>query len=213
MTNTLAVKPGDKVLEIGTGSGYQSAYLSYLTDRLWSIEIIPALAKRTRGVYDSLIARGYSRICGDPDPERRRLLRLAGGGAVRQDHRHLRHRPHPAAAAATAQARRDHGHSGRPARRAARGQGGQGGRPPTASPCRAPTSTTARSSRSCRSPAATRADAYPSPARGRRWRDAPDEGSSRARRLSLTPPCRSARRSPPSPPSPARPRTPRAASA
>jgi protein-L-isoaspartate(D-aspartate) O-methyltransferase len=60
MTNTLGVKPGDKVLEIGTGSGYQSAYLSYLTNHLWSIEIIPALAKRTRGVYDSLIARGYS---------------------------------------------------------------------------------------------------------------------------------------------------------
>ena len=59
MTNTLAVKPGDKVLEIGTGSGYQSAYLSYLTDKLWSIEIIPALARRTRGVYDALIARGY----------------------------------------------------------------------------------------------------------------------------------------------------------
>jgi protein-L-isoaspartate(D-aspartate) O-methyltransferase len=60
MTNTLNIKPGDKVLEIGTGSGYQSAYLSNLTDKLWSIEIIPALAKRTRGVYDSLIARGYS---------------------------------------------------------------------------------------------------------------------------------------------------------
>jgi protein-L-isoaspartate(D-aspartate) O-methyltransferase len=60
MTNTLNIKRGDKVLEIGTGSGYQSAYLSNLTDRLWSIEIIPALAKRTRGVYDSLIARGYS---------------------------------------------------------------------------------------------------------------------------------------------------------
>ena len=60
MTNTLAIKRGDKVLEIGTGSGYQSAYLSNLTDRLWSIEIIPALAKRTRALYDSLIARGYS---------------------------------------------------------------------------------------------------------------------------------------------------------
>ena len=59
MTNTLGVKPGDKVLEIGTGSGYQSSYLSYLTDRLWSIEIIPALAQRTRALYDSLIARGY----------------------------------------------------------------------------------------------------------------------------------------------------------
>ncbi len=60
MTNTLAVQPGDKVLEIGTGSGYQSAYLSYLTDKIWSIEIIRALAERTRGVYDNLIARGYS---------------------------------------------------------------------------------------------------------------------------------------------------------
>ena len=62
MTNTLSIKRGDKVLEIGTGSGYQSAYLSYLTDRLWSIEIIPALAQRTRALYDSLIARGYRRI-------------------------------------------------------------------------------------------------------------------------------------------------------
>jgi protein-L-isoaspartate(D-aspartate) O-methyltransferase len=60
MTNTLNIKRGDKVLEIGTGSGYQSAYLSNLTDKLWSIEIIPALAKRTRAVYDQLIARGYS---------------------------------------------------------------------------------------------------------------------------------------------------------
>ncbi len=59
MTNTLAIRRGDKVLEIGTGSGYQSAYLSYLTDALWSIEIIPGLARRTRALYDSLIARGY----------------------------------------------------------------------------------------------------------------------------------------------------------
>ena len=59
MTNTLAIKHGDKVLEIGTGSGYQSAYLSNLTPNVWSIEIVPALAKRTRALYDSLIARGY----------------------------------------------------------------------------------------------------------------------------------------------------------
>src|ERR1700743_1984565 len=59
MTNTLAIKRGDKVLEIGTGSGYQSAYLSNLTPNVWSIEIIPPLAKRTRALYDSLIARGY----------------------------------------------------------------------------------------------------------------------------------------------------------
>ena len=59
MTSAIDVRPGDKVLEIGTGSGYQSALLSYLTDRLWSIEIIPALAARTRRVYDRLIGKGY----------------------------------------------------------------------------------------------------------------------------------------------------------
>src|SRR5271163_2866328 len=60
MTNTLEIKRSDKVLEIGTGSGYQSAYLSNLTPNVWSIEIIPALARRTRALYDELIARGYS---------------------------------------------------------------------------------------------------------------------------------------------------------
>src|SRR5664279_1506913 len=58
MTNTIDVRKGEKVLEIGTGSGYQSAYLSNLTDQIWSIEIIPALAQRTRGIYDALINRG-----------------------------------------------------------------------------------------------------------------------------------------------------------
>jgi protein-L-isoaspartate(D-aspartate) O-methyltransferase len=59
MTSALVVRPGDKVLEIGTGSGFQSAMLSYLTPRLWSIEIIPELAARTRGIYDALIQKGY----------------------------------------------------------------------------------------------------------------------------------------------------------
>ena len=60
MTNSINVQRGDKVLEIGTGSGYQSAYLSYLTDKVFSIEIIKPLAARTRGVYDALIADGYT---------------------------------------------------------------------------------------------------------------------------------------------------------
>jgi protein-L-isoaspartate(D-aspartate) O-methyltransferase len=59
MTSALGVHAGDKILEIGTGSGYQSALLSYLTGKLWSIEIIPELAARTRGIYDALIAKGY----------------------------------------------------------------------------------------------------------------------------------------------------------
>ena len=60
MTNSMDVKFGDKVLEIGTGSGYQSAYLSNLTDKVWSIEIIKPLAERTRRLYDDLIAHGYT---------------------------------------------------------------------------------------------------------------------------------------------------------
>jgi len=59
MTSVIDVQPGNKVLEIGTGSGYQSAYLSNLTDKVWSIEIIKPLAERTRATYDDLIDRGY----------------------------------------------------------------------------------------------------------------------------------------------------------
>jgi protein-L-isoaspartate(D-aspartate) O-methyltransferase len=60
MTSAIDVKFGEKVLEIGTGSGYQSAYLANLTDKVWTIEIIKPLAERTRGIYDKLIARGYT---------------------------------------------------------------------------------------------------------------------------------------------------------
>jgi len=54
MTTEIDVKPGDKVLEIGTGSGYQSSILSYLTDKVYTIEIIPPLAKKTNAIYDRL---------------------------------------------------------------------------------------------------------------------------------------------------------------
>jgi len=64
MTNVIDVKTGEKVLEIGTGSGYQSAYLAYLTDKVYSIEIIKPLAARTRGIYDALVQRGYTEFKG-----------------------------------------------------------------------------------------------------------------------------------------------------
>jgi protein-L-isoaspartate(D-aspartate) O-methyltransferase len=60
MTSAIDVKLGEKVLEIGTGSGYQSAYLANLTDKVWTIEIIRPLAERTRSIYDTLISRGYA---------------------------------------------------------------------------------------------------------------------------------------------------------
>ena len=59
MTSAIDPKKGEKVLEVGTGSGYQSAYLSHLTDQVSTIEIIPPLATRTRGIYDALIGDGY----------------------------------------------------------------------------------------------------------------------------------------------------------
>ncbi|HEY1405813.1 MAG TPA: protein-L-isoaspartate(D-aspartate) O-methyltransferase [Spirochaetota bacterium] len=45
MTNLLEVKPTDKVLEIGSGSGYQASVLSQITKTVFSIEIVEPLAK------------------------------------------------------------------------------------------------------------------------------------------------------------------------
>lgn len=57
MTTTLDVKPTHKVLEIGTGSGYQSAILSFLTKYVYSIEIIEPLYQETNALYNSLQAQ------------------------------------------------------------------------------------------------------------------------------------------------------------
>ncbi len=48
MTDLLEVEPGDKVLELGTGSGYQAAVLAELGLTVYSIEIVPPLAKRAQ---------------------------------------------------------------------------------------------------------------------------------------------------------------------
>jgi protein-L-isoaspartate(D-aspartate) O-methyltransferase len=72
MTSSLEVKPGDRVLEIGTGSGYQSAMLSYLTDQVFTIEIIEPLARETDQLYTDLAANGY--------PEYGRIKRKADDG-------------------------------------------------------------------------------------------------------------------------------------
>ncbi|MFH1278998.1 MAG: protein-L-isoaspartate(D-aspartate) O-methyltransferase [Candidatus Eisenbacteria bacterium] len=48
MTELLELEPGDKVLEIGTGSGYQAAVLAEIADTVFTIEIIPELADLAR---------------------------------------------------------------------------------------------------------------------------------------------------------------------
>jgi len=59
MTQILDVKPGEKVLEIGTGSGYQAAVLSHFTDQVWSVEIRKELAQKAS---ERLKTLGYERI-------------------------------------------------------------------------------------------------------------------------------------------------------
>lgn len=59
MTEMLGVRPEHKVLEIGTGSGYQAAVLSLLCKTLYSIEIVPSLAARARETLGRL---GYKNV-------------------------------------------------------------------------------------------------------------------------------------------------------
>jgi protein-L-isoaspartate(D-aspartate) O-methyltransferase len=59
MTQLAEVAPGDKVLEVGTGSGYQAAVLAEITDQVFSIEIRPELAARAAALLKEL---GYNRV-------------------------------------------------------------------------------------------------------------------------------------------------------
>ncbi len=59
MTETLDPQPTDRVLEIGTGSGYQAAVLSPLVADVYSIEIVESLGLTARGVLDRL---GYENV-------------------------------------------------------------------------------------------------------------------------------------------------------
>ena len=52
MTDLLDLEPGDKVLEIGAGSGYQAAVLSPLADEVYTIEIVPGLGERAAAALD-----------------------------------------------------------------------------------------------------------------------------------------------------------------
>ncbi len=54
MTEALKVRKGDKILEIGTGSGYQAAVLAHMGAKVYSIEIVEPLGKRARQTLDKL---------------------------------------------------------------------------------------------------------------------------------------------------------------
>jgi len=59
MTELLELEPGDKVLEIGTGSGYQAAILAELVPEVYTIEIIGVLCERAKKL---LTEEGYENI-------------------------------------------------------------------------------------------------------------------------------------------------------
>jgi protein-L-isoaspartate(D-aspartate) O-methyltransferase len=59
MTEMLDLEPGDRVLEIGTGSGYQAAVLAEIVDSVYTIEVIEPLGRTAR---DRLVALGYTGV-------------------------------------------------------------------------------------------------------------------------------------------------------
>ena len=72
MTELLEPKPGQRMLELGTGSGYQAAVLSRVTGRVYSMEIIPELgeqaAQRLRSLgYDNVQVRVGDGYFGWPE--------------------------------------------------------------------------------------------------------------------------------------------------
>lgn len=65
MTEALDPEPGDVVLEIGTGSGYQAAVLSQLVKQVYSIEIVKPLAERAREDLKRIGCENVTVIHGD----------------------------------------------------------------------------------------------------------------------------------------------------
>lgn len=59
MTEALALRGGERVLEVGTGSGYQAAILAEIASHVYSIEIVPELADRAAA---TLVSLGYANV-------------------------------------------------------------------------------------------------------------------------------------------------------
>lgn len=65
MTEILRLKPGDRVLEVGTGSGYQAAVAAKIAGEVYTVEIFPSLADRARRNLASLEFRNITIRQGD----------------------------------------------------------------------------------------------------------------------------------------------------
>jgi len=62
MTERLRLSGDERVLEVGTGSGYQAAILAHLAKEVFSIEIVPELAERARDVLLAKLGLGNVRL-------------------------------------------------------------------------------------------------------------------------------------------------------
>lgn len=65
MTMLVEPEPGDRVLEIGTGSGYQAAVLGEIVEQVYTIEIIPELGNQSRKLLKELEYNNVEVITGD----------------------------------------------------------------------------------------------------------------------------------------------------
>jgi protein-L-isoaspartate(D-aspartate) O-methyltransferase len=65
MTELLDPRPGDVMLEVGTGSGYQAAVLAACVRKVYSIEIVAPLAERARAALDAAGVRNVETRIGD----------------------------------------------------------------------------------------------------------------------------------------------------
>lgn len=65
MTEIINPKPGDKILEIGTGSGYQAAVLAEIVDKVYTIEIVSELAETASERLSTLGYNNVQVISGD----------------------------------------------------------------------------------------------------------------------------------------------------
>jgi protein-L-isoaspartate(D-aspartate) O-methyltransferase len=65
MTQALELRGAERVLEVGTGSGYQAAVLSRLCARVFTVELVPELAERARATLALLAIENVSIRVGD----------------------------------------------------------------------------------------------------------------------------------------------------